>query len=87
MLNSLPNNSIPFNQFVQTYHQKNGHQVKLSDFSCKSLNELLSKIRDTVVIHASEADKAPLVVLLKNGKDGKKRVRAKKNHKNEISIK
>ena len=84
MLNSLPNNSIPFNQFVQTYHQKNGHQVKLSDFSCKSLNELLSKIRDTVVIHASEADKAPLVVLLKNGKDGKKRVRAKKNHKNEM---
>ena len=84
MLLGLPNNSVPVKDFVQTYHQKNGFQVKLSDFSCKNLSELLNKIRDTVTIQASEPDGAPLVVLLKKEKEkgGKKKVRAKKSRKN-----
>ena len=82
MLKSLPNNSVPLNEFVQTYHQKNGCQVKLSDYSCKSLTELLGKIRDTVLIKSSQTGGPPVVVILKKRQDGKKKVRAKKSHKN-----
>ena len=73
MLNNLPDKSVPFGDFVQTYHQMNKHQVKLSDYSCKSLRELLDKIPDVVRTVGKEKH---IVVMLANrveAAEGKKK--------------